>query len=210
MAGTSDDADGNQRFALVRYDSSGTLDANFNGSGLVTTSLGDGYDVATGVTLDSQGRILVSGSSYLDGAGNTDTQNHFVLLRYNADGTLDGSFGTSVATGTATTDFSSLGFSTETSCGLIVDTDGGDRGRHGDGRRLQQFRRGLLRARRGGVEPVRRRRPALAARGPNKTVNEGQTLSCRRWARSPRVHAQLDKFSCQIDWGDGRTLPPAR
>ncbi|WP_181415511.1 cadherin domain-containing protein, partial [Nitrosomonas sp. Nm84] len=51
--------------------------------GMVTTSLSGGDDVAYGVVVQPDGKILVSGSA------NSDT----VLARYNADGTLDMSFG---------------------------------------------------------------------------------------------------------------------
>ena len=45
------------------------------------------------------------------------------MARYNADGTLDQSFGT-YPPGRMTTDFSSLGFTTESAVGLIRDANG--------------------------------------------------------------------------------------
>jgi uncharacterized delta-60 repeat protein len=75
--------------AVVRYLPSGALDTSFSTDGKVTTNA-DG-DVGVGSTLDvsglalqSDGRILVGGSSILA----SSTMNFFIA-RYNADGSLD-------------------------------------------------------------------------------------------------------------------------
>lgn len=74
-------------FALVRYNSSnGALDTSFGGGdGIVTTDLG-GFDVATAMAIQADGKILVAG--YTD----YGFDNNFALARYNSDGTLDTSF----------------------------------------------------------------------------------------------------------------------
>jgi len=77
----------NDDFAVVRYNSNGTLDTGFSGDGMVTTSLGSGYDIASSVAIQSSGEIVVAGSSDV-GGGNYD----FALVRYNSDGTLDTDF----------------------------------------------------------------------------------------------------------------------
>jgi len=69
--------------ALVRYNSDGSLDTGFGAGGIVTTAIG-ADDVGQGVTVQADGKILVAGYS----------DNNFALLRYNAEGTLDTSFGT--------------------------------------------------------------------------------------------------------------------
>jgi uncharacterized delta-60 repeat protein len=74
-------------FALARYDVDGSLDMTFDGDGIVTTSLSSGNDICTGVVVQPDGKIIVGGNS--DPNGNGD----FALLRYNADGSLDASFG---------------------------------------------------------------------------------------------------------------------
>ncbi|MEZ5842969.1 MAG: hypothetical protein R3D27_04465 [Hyphomicrobiaceae bacterium] len=75
-------------FALVRYNADGTLDTSFGGGdGIVTTPIGSSSDVGNSVTMQPDGRIVVAGYSF-NGA-NAD----FALVRYNADGTLDTSFG---------------------------------------------------------------------------------------------------------------------
>jgi uncharacterized delta-60 repeat protein len=79
----------NYDFALVRYNSDGSLDTSFGTSGKVTTDISGNTDNATAVAIQSDGKIIVAG-----GASN-GTNNDFALLRYNADGSLDTSFGTS-------------------------------------------------------------------------------------------------------------------
>ena len=74
-------------FILVRYTKDGVLDTSFGGDGIVTTHV-DFYDEGTSVFIQENGKILVAGYSV-----NGNYNSHFVLLRYKADGTLDGSFG---------------------------------------------------------------------------------------------------------------------
>ena len=65
----------------------GDLDTTFNGTGLVTTSIGEGNDTAYRVLVQPDGKILVAGAGY------ETTTTDYVVLRYNSDGTLDPSFG---------------------------------------------------------------------------------------------------------------------
>ena len=69
-------------FALVRYNSDGSLDTSFGTGGHLTTDLG-GDDVGRSVALQPDGKILVVGES----------DSNFALVRYNSDGSLDTSFG---------------------------------------------------------------------------------------------------------------------
>ncbi|MCX6047097.1 MAG: delta-60 repeat domain-containing protein [Chloroflexi bacterium] len=84
----------NDDFALVRYDSNGSLDTTFGNNGLVATDLGD-YDYGYAMAIASDNKIIVAGYT---GSDNVD----FALVRYNADGSLDTSFDTD---GKVTTDF---------------------------------------------------------------------------------------------------------
>ncbi len=93
VAGSSHNG-GNEDVALVRHNRDGSLDTSFNGTGKVTTAIGSGYDEGQSVTVQADGKILVAGFS--DNGSNCD----FALVRYNADGSLDGDFG---ATGKVTT-----------------------------------------------------------------------------------------------------------
>lgn len=77
-------------FALVRYNQDGTLDKSFGNSGIVQTQVGGTYDFANSVILQKDGKIIAGGSAQ-DGWSNNK---NFALVRYNSDGTLDGTYGT--------------------------------------------------------------------------------------------------------------------
>ena len=49
--------------AVVRYDSDGTLDGSFGGTGIVTTSVAAVNDAATSIALQGDGKIVVAGHS---------------------------------------------------------------------------------------------------------------------------------------------------
>jgi uncharacterized delta-60 repeat protein len=83
-------------FAVVRYNVDGTLDSSFDGDGRVITPFGITF--GGDVVVQNNGKILVAGHSNFGGSRNWD----FVLLRYNADGTLDSTFD---GDGKVTTDF---------------------------------------------------------------------------------------------------------
>ncbi|MCX7396244.1 MAG: cadherin domain-containing protein, partial [Planctomycetales bacterium] len=90
----------NWEFGLVRYNADGSLDTSFGTGGKVTTPVGTSNDVGYSVTIQPDGKIVVAGWA---SNGSTDD---FALVRYNADGSLDTSFGigckvtTPVGTGT--------------------------------------------------------------------------------------------------------------
>lgn len=73
---------------LVRYTDSGAIDTSFGSSGRVITSLGNSYDTATCIALQSDGKILVGGGLLHPGIGYD-----FAALRYTAAGALDTTFG---------------------------------------------------------------------------------------------------------------------
>ena len=74
-------------FALVRYTAAGELDGTFGSGGKVTTDLGGAADSGLSVSVQSDGKILVAGSS------NNPTTPGFALVRYLSTGELDASFG---------------------------------------------------------------------------------------------------------------------
>jgi uncharacterized delta-60 repeat protein len=63
-------------FAVVRYSPTGALDTLFGVGGIVVTPIGLGDDSGFSVALQSDGKIVVAGSSY----GHTD--NDFAIVRY--------------------------------------------------------------------------------------------------------------------------------
>jgi len=98
VAGTANAGGTGADFALVRYNADGSLDTSFGTGGKVVTALSAGQDTARGMVLQADGKILVAGSSDEADAHN----NKLALVRYNADGSLDSTFGTG---GTAFADF---------------------------------------------------------------------------------------------------------
>ena len=82
---------------LEPQSAAGDLDPSFGNGGKVTTDFSSNNDVATCVAIQSDGKIVVGGTS-TDPTGNSD----FALARYNSDGSLDTSFGSD---GKVTTDF---------------------------------------------------------------------------------------------------------
>lgn len=102
----------NSEFALVRYNSNGTLDPSFGTAGKVTTHIGIGDALVNAVAIESDGKIVAAGSA--TNGLNTD----FALARYNPDGTPDAAFG---AGGITTTDFSG---GNDDANGLRIQPDG--------------------------------------------------------------------------------------
>ena len=78
----------NEDFALVRYDSDGSLDNTFGTNGRVATEIGPNTDMLKTVLLQPDNRVIAAG--YASNGKNLD----FALARYNTDGSLDNTFGT--------------------------------------------------------------------------------------------------------------------
>ena len=76
---------------LARYTAAGVIDTTFGGGGKVLTSVGPNTEV-NGLVRQKDGKLVVCGTTNGDG----------LVVRYNANGTLDTSFG---GTGVVTTDF---------------------------------------------------------------------------------------------------------
>jgi uncharacterized delta-60 repeat protein len=74
----------------------GGLDPSFGTAGKVITSITTGQDKAYAAAIQANQKIVVAGTSSSSVSGKD-----YTVLRYNTDGSLDGTFGTS---GTVTTD----------------------------------------------------------------------------------------------------------
>jgi uncharacterized delta-60 repeat protein len=93
IAGTANDSKivlagaviGNWDFALARYHPNGSLDTSFGSGGKVTTNLGLFQESVADVVIQPDGKILVVGSC--------DGPARILLARYNANGSLDATFG---------------------------------------------------------------------------------------------------------------------
>jgi uncharacterized delta-60 repeat protein len=78
------------RFALVRYENDGGLDASFGGDGRLLTNFTRGLDVALGIAIQSNRRIVAAGHA---GGTRLSPRNHtLAIARYRANGALDRSF----------------------------------------------------------------------------------------------------------------------
>ena len=85
VAGYTDNGS-NYDFALVRYNTDGSLDTSFSGDGKLTTDFGSNNDYATSLAIQTDGKIVVAGDALI---GSTYC---FALARYNSDGSLDTTF----------------------------------------------------------------------------------------------------------------------
>src|SRR6266542_1606848 len=99
-------------FGLARYNANGSLDTSFGSGGLVATTFGTGNTRVNGIALQPDGKTVAAGFD------NNGTSYEFALARYNADGSLDTSFGTG---GKVTTDF---GFGADVAWAVAVQPDG--------------------------------------------------------------------------------------
>ncbi|MGB8165936.1 MAG: delta-60 repeat domain-containing protein, partial [Chthoniobacteraceae bacterium] len=76
----------NYDFVVVRYTGAGVIDTTFNGTGKVVTDIGGNDDLASGMVLQSDGKIVVSGYSA------TSNALLFAAVRYTTTGALDAGF----------------------------------------------------------------------------------------------------------------------
>ncbi len=100
-------------FLLVRYNTDGTLDLSFGDSGRVTTNVSSRSNYGSYGALQEDGKIIVAGYVAQQGDGNNLT-----VLRYNADGAIDSSFGTNGVV------IEAIGKQFEFPTGIVVQSDG--------------------------------------------------------------------------------------
>jgi uncharacterized delta-60 repeat protein len=79
-------AQSRRRIGVARFTANGVPDTTFSGDGKRTSNLVSGNEWADDLVLDSSGRLVVGGVAEFSGVG------RFVLVRYNADGSLDTTF----------------------------------------------------------------------------------------------------------------------
>ena len=77
---------GNSDFAVLRFNTDGSLDSTFSGDGRLITNLG-GYDRANGVAIQPNGKIVAVGEKC-----SSSSPCDVALVRYNLNGTLDTTF----------------------------------------------------------------------------------------------------------------------
>ena len=77
---------GAENFTMARYNLNGSLDTSFDSDGKVSTDFDSANDRAQALAIQPDGKIVVAGFSNIGG------ENHFALVRYNTNGSLDTSF----------------------------------------------------------------------------------------------------------------------
>ena len=223
LAGSSDQGGGYYTFALARYNTDGSLDSSFGNDGLVTTDFGDGNDCRYG--RGGPGRRQDRGLRH-DARGRQRQYRHDDAFRPGAiqHRRLTGhELRRGQLPGTVTTDFSTLGFASETSSGIMLDANGRlvvagtatqstyssfavscyDPGTSSLGVQINDVAPGLRVGRQSGDLHGAIARPLEPGRVHARAGDDGD-------------------FSYQIDWGDGSTpghagpppswtpVPPAR
>jgi uncharacterized delta-60 repeat protein len=118
----------NNEFAIARFTADGALDTSFGDGGKVTTNIAAGNDAAESIAVQTDGKIVVVGSA--DSGSNNLVANRggrnlgtvggsdIAIVRYNADGTLDTTFG---AGGKVVFD---SGFGSDFAMDVAIQTDG--------------------------------------------------------------------------------------
>jgi uncharacterized delta-60 repeat protein len=111
-------------FALARYNNDGTLDSSFGTGGIVVTNVATLFSLGVftfseinSIALQTDGKIVAGGYT-------SDILANFALARYNADGTLDSSFGTG---GVVVTNIATVFSQSPESCrinSIALQTDG--------------------------------------------------------------------------------------
>ncbi|MFH0967235.1 MAG: hypothetical protein V1862_06090 [Methanobacteriota archaeon] len=87
VTGVETDSSGSFDIAVLRYNTDGTLDTAFGGDGVARFGK-SGYDYAWGQTTMADGRIVIAGTSMVNGLASP------VFIRFTPDGKPDPSFGT--------------------------------------------------------------------------------------------------------------------
>jgi len=109
-AGYAQPSSGDFAFAIARYDTAGALDTSFGSGGKVTVDVASGSDFAYAEAIQSDGKIVVVGS----------TGSNMAVVRLTATGALDTTFNT---TGKVTTAFGT-GSDTAIAYSVAIQSDG--------------------------------------------------------------------------------------
>ena len=81
---------GGEKFAMIRFNTNGTIDNSFGASGKVVTAININTDIALAVALQLDGKIILAGQTFVA----PPYSNYFAIARYDSTGTLDNTFGT--------------------------------------------------------------------------------------------------------------------
>jgi uncharacterized delta-60 repeat protein len=127
VVGTTRAADNSTNAVVARLKADGSLDTAFGTGdgdgtpdGVVGISFGNGNDVANSVALQSDGKIVLVGTTTA-----TDDSTNIAVARLNSDGTLDSAFGADTSDGTPDGVVGlSLGTGNDVGTAIVVQADG--------------------------------------------------------------------------------------
>ena len=102
------------KFAVFKLNANGSRDTTFSSNGLATTSFSSSNDIALSIEVQTDGKIVASGAGNFDLGSN----GQIALARFNANGSIDTSFG---ASGKVTTE---VGAFLDIAADLKLQTDG--------------------------------------------------------------------------------------
>ena len=88
VGGISSDVSGFTHFRIACYNTDGSHDLSFNGSGSIFIEFGNSQDNLSNLALQTDGKIIAAGRTDMNLAGDD-----IELVRVNTDGTLDNGFG---------------------------------------------------------------------------------------------------------------------
>ncbi len=120
VAGGMEDLYYNGEFAVARFNTNGSLDTSFNGTGKVTVGfdvVAYGHDGAEAVAIQPDGKIVLGGEVQANASGKHD----FGAARLHANGSLDTSF---KFTGTSIIPFNAGGVGEDKCRDLVIQDDG--------------------------------------------------------------------------------------
>jgi uncharacterized delta-60 repeat protein len=112
VAGSASDGTAASTLLVVRYTAAGALDTTFNGTGFATRAVGAAAAAASGVAVQSNGKIVAAGTSW------NGSNYQFATVRYLANGAPDNGFGTS--------GLSNVGFSGDATANAVAIEASGD------------------------------------------------------------------------------------
>jgi uncharacterized delta-60 repeat protein len=105
-------------FSVARFDTDGTLDATFGEDGMARADFTPDGDWANALAIQPDGKIVAAGLAGWRGWQPEVSDTLFALARFNADGTLDDTFG---GDGKVTTSFAGVRPEAE---GVAIQADG--------------------------------------------------------------------------------------
>ena len=102
MGGFAIGAGGRYRMAAARIHADGTLDNSFGTGGKVSFNFGVDHDIATALGIQSDGKIVLGGHTFI--RSQPRLAYDFAVVRLNSDGSFDTSYGTNGITATQIVD----------------------------------------------------------------------------------------------------------